>query len=32
VLEDIVGSGVAVVTLNDEKVYTTENLDSDPIA
>lgn len=31
VLEDIVGSGVAVVTLNDEKVYTAENLDSDPV-
>lgn len=31
VLEDIVGTGVSVVTLSDEKVYTTENLDNDPI-
>ena len=31
VLTDIVDAGVAVVTLNDEKVYTEEGLDRDPI-
>lgn len=31
VLEDIVDSGVTVVTLNDEKAYTTESLEKDPI-
>lgn len=31
-LESIVESGVAVVTLNDEKVYTEEALDDDPFA
>lgn len=31
VLEEIVDSGVTVVTLNDEKSYTTGSLDKDPI-
>ncbi len=31
VLTDIVDAGVAVVTLNDEKVYTEEGLDRDPV-
>lgn len=31
VLEDIVDAGVTVVTLNDEKAYTTGSLDKDPI-
>ena len=31
VLEDIVDSGVTVVTLNDERAYTTGSLDKDPI-
>ena len=31
VLEDIVDSGVTVVTLNDERAYTTESLEKDPI-
>ena len=31
VLEDIVDSGVTVVTLNDEKAYTTGSLDKDPV-
>lgn len=31
VLEEIVDSGVIVVTLNDEKAYTTGSLDKDPI-
>ena len=31
VLEAIADSGVTVVTLNDEKAYTTESLDKDPI-
>lgn len=31
VLEDIVEAGVSVVTLNDERVYTSESMDRDPM-